>query len=65
MGEEGIHLASGLARHLPRGVSNVAQTNNELIKNMKKAWTEGNGMLMPIFEAYFKSETYSCKSRPL
>lgn len=57
---DGRELARGLARHIPRGISNINGTNSELIQEMEAAFREGGGRLMPMFEAYFASETFAC-----
>ena len=61
MGSDGIELAEGLARHFPRALSNVDATSDEIVSKVKEAYVSGNGLLMPMIEAYLKSETYSCQ----
>ena len=61
MGPNGINLAHGMSRHIPKAISNISETNEELKVLIKNAWDESEGKLMPLFKAYFKSETYSCK----
>lgn len=60
---DGVELAGGLARHLPRAMSNLGNTSEEIIISINKAWAEGGGKLGPVFEAYFSSETYACSKR--
>lgn len=60
---DGLELSVGLARHIPRAMSNTASTTEELIIAFNKAWESGGGKLLPIFEAYFASETYACSTR--
>lgn len=55
-------LARGLSRIVPRAMSNLNATNQEIIEGVLKAWKSGNGQLLPIFQSYFASETFSCKS---
>lgn len=58
---DGSVLSGGLARHIPRAMSNLSNTSEEIIVKMNSAFTQGGGKLMPMFKAYFASETYSCK----
>jgi hypothetical protein len=58
---DGEILASGLARHIPRAISNLPTTNEEILFKLIKAYKSGGGMLKELFRAYFESETYSCK----
>lgn len=60
---DGFELAGGLARHLPRAFSNLANTSEEVIILTNKAWADGGGKLGPVFQAYFASETYACSKR--
>jgi hypothetical protein len=60
---DGVELAGGLARHLPRAMSNLGNTSEEIIISINKAWADGGGKLGPVFEAYFSSETYACSKR--
>ncbi len=53
-------IAAGLARHLPRAMSNLPRTSNELIEIISKAYQEHNGNLLPLMQKYFESETFSC-----
>ena len=65
IGDESI-LVKGLSRHLPRSLSNVPSTNQEIIERLSKAYVENKdkkGMLAPLFKAYFTSETYACEKR--
>jgi hypothetical protein len=55
-------LARGLSRIVPRAMSNLNATNQEIIEGVLNAWKSGNGQLLPIFQSYFASETFSCKS---
>ena len=58
---DGSVLSGGLARHIPRAMSNLSNTSEEIIVKMNAAFEQGGGKLMPMFKAYFASETYSCK----
>lgn len=58
---DGKVLAGGLARHIPRAISNLDRTSEEIIVKVNDAFTAGNGKLGPVFRAYFASETYGCK----
>lgn len=58
---DGRVLAGGLARHLPRAMSNLAMTSEEIIVKVNQAFADGEGKLAPVFKAYFESETYGCK----
>lgn len=59
---DGRPLARGLARHLPRALSNVGTTNQEVFNAIDAAYRDGKGKLLPVFEAYFTTETYACKA---
>ncbi len=58
---DGAVLAGGLARHMPRALSNLQNTSEEIVIKVNDAFTAGKGKLAPAFEAYFASETYGCK----
>lgn len=58
---DGTVLSSGLSRHIPRAMSNLPSTSEEIILKMNKAYAQGGGKLDALFKAYFASETYSCK----
>ena len=53
-------LARGLSRTVPRALSNLNATNQEIISGVMTAWKTGGGKLLPVFQAYLKSETFSC-----
>lgn len=55
-------LARGLSRVVPRAMSNLNATNQEIINGVMSAWKSGEGKLLPVFQAYFKSETFSCSA---
>jgi hypothetical protein len=48
---------------MPRALSNLDATSEEVIIKMNAAYTEGEGKLIPLFKAYFSSETYACRKR--
>jgi hypothetical protein len=58
---DGQVLSVGLAKHLPRAMSNVSFTTEEILKSVENAYSKSGGKLGPVFEAYFSSETFSCK----
>jgi len=58
--DDGSVLAGGLARHMPRALSNLPITSEEILVKVNKAYTEGKGKLIPVFQAYLSSETYAC-----
>ena len=58
---DGRAVAGGLARHLPRALSNLATTTEEVIVRINQAAVEEKGLLGPMITAYFSSETYACK----
>jgi hypothetical protein len=53
-------LARGLSRIVPRAMSNLNATNQEIISGVMGSWKSGGGKLLPVFQAYLKSETFSC-----
>jgi hypothetical protein len=57
---DGKVLVHGLARYVPSALSNMSLTNQEIIAAMSRGFDEGNGKLLPVFRAYFESETFSC-----
>ena len=59
---DGKILIHGLARYIPSAISNLSLTNQEVITAVTKGFDAGDGKLMPIFKAYFESETFSCAS---
>jgi hypothetical protein len=38
----------------------MSLTNQEIIAAMSRGFDDGNGRLLPVFRAYFESETFSC-----
>jgi hypothetical protein len=57
---DGRTVAGGIARHLPRALSNLPTTTEEVIVKINQAFTDGKGLLAPMITAYFSSETYAC-----
>ena len=55
-------LARGLARIVPRALSNRNSTNAEVIDAITQAWSKNNGQLIPVLQAYFATNTYVCQS---
>lgn len=60
---DGRPLGAGMARHIPKAMSNLSQTNSELINLMERTFMESDGKILPLFQAYFASETYSCRNQ--
>ena len=58
---DGSVLANGVSRHIPRAISNLSNTSEEIILKMNKAYVQSEGKLESLFKAYISSETYSCK----
>jgi hypothetical protein len=55
-------FARGLSRIVPRALSNLNATNQEIINLVMDSWTTGQGQLLPVIQAYFRSETFACNS---
>jgi len=55
-------LARGLSRIIPRAISNLNATNQEIISVVTDSWKKSDGQLMPVIQSYFGSETYACTS---
>lgn len=53
-------LPRGLARIIPRALSNLNSTNLEIIKTVTDSWSESKGNLTAAIHAYFASDTYAC-----
>jgi hypothetical protein len=58
---DGVSLAKGLSRLLPRGLSNLSSTNRDVMSSISDAWQKGGGKLEPVFQAYFSTETFACE----
>ena len=57
---DGKILVHGLARYIPSALSSLSLTNQELIASLGRGFDQGGGKILPIFRAYFESETFSC-----
>lgn len=57
---KGEVLIHGLARYIPSALSNLPLTNQEIITSMSRGYSKSGGKLLPVFKAYFESETFSC-----
>lgn len=54
-------LPRGLARIIPRALSNKNSTNPEVITAITESWSKSDGNLVAAIEAYFATDTYACK----
>jgi len=54
-------LPRGLARIIPRALSNKNSTNPEVITAVTDSWTKSNGNLTSAIQAYFATDTYACQ----
>jgi hypothetical protein len=57
---KGEVLIHGLSRYIPSALSNLPMTNQEIITSVSRGFSKGDGKLLPVFKAYFESETFSC-----
>ena len=57
---KGEVLIHGLSRYIPSAISNLPLTNQEIITSVSRGFSKGDGKLLPVFKAYFESETFSC-----
>lgn len=62
---DGKILGAGLARHIPRALSNLSYTSEEIFKRIRESYENSQGKLGPVFQAYFASETYGCARQDL
>jgi hypothetical protein len=53
-------LAKGLARIVPRALSNLESTSFEVQNTTIESYEKNGGKLQAIFENYFSTETYAC-----
>lgn len=60
MAGDGKVLIHGLSRYVPSALSSLPLTNQELIAALARGFEHGGGKLLPVFRAYFESETFSC-----
>lgn len=54
-------LPRGLARIIPRALSNKNSTNPEVITAVTNSWTQSKGNLTAAIQAYFATDTYACQ----
>ena len=57
---DGKVLVNGLSRYLPKVLLNLSSTNQEIVSAVASAYTKDNGMLLPIFEAFFNTQSFAC-----
>jgi hypothetical protein len=60
---KGVAAVRGLTRFLPSTFANTNSTNLEIIRDVNMAFSANNGMLMPMLEAYFQTESFACTGR--
>ncbi len=58
---DGTVLATGLARHIPRVLSNQSLTTDEVVDRVGRALGASHGRIDAAFGAYLSSETYACE----
>jgi len=54
-------LPRGLARIIPRALSNKNSTNPEVISAVTDAWAQSQGNLTSVMQSYFATDTYACQ----
>lgn len=57
---DGKVLVNGLSRYLPSVLFNMGTTNQEIVAAVASAYTRGEGKLLPVFEAFFNTQTFAC-----
>ena len=57
---DGKILVNGLSRYMPSVLFNQSTTNQEIVAAVASGYTKGEGKLLPVFEAFFKTETFAC-----
>jgi len=60
---KGVAAIRGLTRFLPSAFANTNSTNLEIIRDVSAAFSENNGMLLPMMKAYFQTESFACSGR--
>jgi mono/diheme cytochrome c family protein len=60
---KGVATIRGLTRFLPSTFANTNSTNLEIIRDVNIAFSKSNGMLKPMLEAYFQTESFACTGR--
>jgi hypothetical protein len=61
IGPKGENFAVGLAYHIPKAISNLPNTNVEIISRFKTVWQKSDGKLLELLRSYLTSKTYSCE----
>jgi hypothetical protein len=59
----GSAAVRGLTRFLPSTFANTNSTNLEIIRDVNLAFSESGGLLLPMLEAYFQTESFACTGR--
>lgn len=57
---DGRILAEGLSHFIPSVISNISTPNQEIATAITRAYEKSRGKLIPVFRAYFDTETFSC-----
>jgi len=57
---DGKVLVNGLSRYFPKVLLNLSTTNQEIVTAVASAYTKDNGMLLPMVEAFFNTQTFAC-----
>jgi hypothetical protein len=57
-----LALPRGLARIVPRALSNRNSTNPEVIEAITDSWKSNGGQIVQLMQAYFMTDTFACKS---
>jgi hypothetical protein len=57
-----LALPRGLARIIPRALSNRNSTNPEVIEAVTESWKANNAQIIPLMQSYFMTDTYACKT---
>jgi hypothetical protein len=57
---DGSVLVSGLARYLPSVFNNASTTNQEIVAAVGGAYMQNSGLLLPVFQAYFNTQSFAC-----
>lgn len=57
-----LALPRGLARIIPRALSNRNSTNPEVIDAITDSWKTNSGQIVPLMQSYFMTDTYACKN---
>lgn len=57
---DGAILGKGLGKHLPRTLSNLSATTQDVIMAVSNGFQKNGGFLKDAIKSYFNSETYAC-----